>query len=95
MPFKKSCDITFGLCHRVALSSSAAVNNTRPETDVPPAARLSELNTNIRITVAEKKKHTHRSAFRFTKFFKNSVKKNVLYYNEKNSFRQNLNVKQR
>lgn len=46
---QKPYDITFGLCHQVALLSSAVVNDTCLETDVPPTACL-KLIPNIRIT---------------------------------------------
>lgn len=51
---QKHYDITFGLCHQVALSSSAVVNNTCLETDAPITVHFNELNPNIRIMVVDK-----------------------------------------
>lgn len=52
---QKHCDITFGLCRQVALSSSAVVNENLPLT-----VHLNELNPNIHIMVVDKDTHFFR-----------------------------------
>ncbi len=60
------------LCHHIALSSSAVLNDTGLKNVAPPTAYHNELTPNIHITLVDG--NTHKCWFSTAEFLKNSLK---------------------